>query len=288
MSAYDEAVRLLPPNMAAAVAKTIDDAEEFRLRIGFLPTAFTSGSEDPVCNEPVTREDIASVLEKATNASVHTVQPDMAKGFISCRLGIRIGVCGTGIVHGSDVSGLRDISSVSIRIPHEIIGCGGMAIEHICADNRANVLILSPPGAGKTTFARECIRRLAEGGTRVGVADERCELAAMFKGQPGFDIGRCTDVMSDMPKSSSAMMLLRSMNPQVIVMDEISTPNDCRAVLSAIGCGVRIIATAHAYSASELHMRPVYSQLLSSAAFTKAVSIKNINGVRSYSWEDLQ
>ena len=287
MNAYDEAVRLLPAKTAAALGKEPSFAEEFRLRTGCAPTALVGGTELPISDAAVTQDDIACVIEKATRASVHAVQHDMVKGFISCGFGLRLGVCGTGIISGGAVVGLRDFSSVSIRIPHEVHCCGGEAAKAL-RDSRDNTLIVSPPGGGKTTLLRELIRSMSVSGTRVAVADERGELAAVYRGAPQFDIGPMTDVMSDVPKSEAVMMLLRAMNPQVIAMDEISSPADCSAAASAIGCGVRVIASVHAESVNELKKRAVYRGLIESGAFTAAVIIENRGGERSYRWESLQ
>lgn len=287
INAYDEAVRLLPAKTAAALGKEFDCAEEFRLRTGYAPTALVGGGELPISDAAVTRDDIACVIEKATRASVHTVQQDMAKGFISCGFGLRLGVCGTGIISRGEVTGLRDISSVSIRIPHEVRSCGGEAAKML-RGSMDNTLIISPPGGGKTTLLRELIRSMSSSGTRVAVADERGELAAVYHGMPQFDIGPATDIMSDIPKAEAVMMLLRTMNPQVIVMDEISSPEDCSAAASAIGCGVRVIASAHAESASELKKRAVYRGLIEAGAFTAAIIIENRASARSYRWERLQ
>lgn len=287
MNAFDEAVRLLPPRLAAALGQTAENAEEFRLRTGFAPTALIYGTEVKLSEAMVTSADIECLIEKATNASIHTAQADMAKGFIPCRFGIRLGLCGTGIITDGKVAGLRDISSVAVRIPHEVRGCGGEVLDILRREKTANVLIISPPGGGKTTFLRECIRALSNAATRVAVADERGELAAMHRGAAQFDVGEHTDVLTDIPKAEAVIMLLRAMNPQVVVMDEISSPDDCAAVTTAIGCGVRVIATAHAGSVHELYKRPVYKNLLELKAFSNAVIISNNAGVRSYSWEAL-
>lgn len=265
-SAYDEAVRLLPSKTAAALGERFKAAEEFRLRAGRYPSALIGGREEVIADKAVTCDDIACVLEKATNASLHSVWQDMSRGFISCGFGLRIGVCGTGVISSGKLTGLRDISSVSIRIPKQTTECGGEILKKLCTA-KDNVLIISPPGGGKTTFLRECIRVISSSGVRVAVCDERSELAAVFRGVPQFDIGPVSDVMSDIPKSEAALMLLRSMNPQVIAMDEISSPEDCLAAASAVGCGVRVIATAHAASVSDLKRRNVYRLLLAQDVF---------------------
>lgn len=150
-SAYDEAVRLLPSKTAAALGERFKTAEEFRLRAGRYPCALIGGREEAIADRAVTRDDIACVLEKATNASLHAVWQDMSKGFISCGFGLRIGVCGTGVISGGKLTGLRDISSVSIRIPRQSTNCGGEVLKKLCAA-KDNVLIISPPGGGKRRF----------------------------------------------------------------------------------------------------------------------------------------
>ena len=288
MNTYEKALGLLPRRLLTECSDIpSSEAEEFRLRAGRRATLLIGGTETPISSVPVDTSDIDSVIERATNASVHTAQSSIAKGFINCSGGIRIGLCGTGIIDKDKVTGMRGISSLAIRIPHEIRGCGQAAIDKVKADTVGSVLILSPPGYGKTTFLRECIRQLSDSGKRVSIADERGELAAVHRGVPQFDLGKASDIMSDVPKAQAVMMLLRAMNPQIIAMDEISSPEDVEAAETASGCGVRLIATAHAADKSELYRRPVYRRLLELGVFKNTVVIENRCGRRSYSYEEL-
>lgn len=287
MNSYEEAVRLLPRKAAAALGGGFECAEEFRLRTGISAAALIEGRELPF-GEPLTTDDLASVVEQATHASVHAFSHEISRGFISCLGGVRLGLCGTAVMQGNRIIGLRDISSCAVRIPHEVFGCGGDALNEVLRRERDNVLIISPPGGGKTTFARECIRAVSGTGKRVGVCDERGELAAMYGGRPRFDIGGSADVISNAPKAEAALMLLRSMNPDVLVMDEISSPEDCGAVRISAGCGVRIIATAHAAAVSELRLRPVYRRLLSQGLFSLVVVIEKHGGEREYRTEEIR
>ena len=288
MNTYEKALGLLPRRLLTECSDIpSSEAEEFRLRAGRRATLLIGGTETPISSVPVDTSDIDSVIERATNASVHTAQSSIAKGFINCSGGIRIGLCGTGIIDKDKVTGMRGISSLAIRIPHEIRGCGQAAIDKVKADTVGSILILSPPGYGKTTFLRECIRQLSDSGKRVSVADERGELAAVHRGVPQFDLGKASDIMSDVPKAQAVMMLLRAMNPQIIAMDEISSPEDVEAAETASGCGVRLIATAHAADKSELYRRPVYRRLLELGVFKNTVVIENSCGRRSYSYEEL-
>ena len=288
MNTYEQALGLLPRRLLTECSDIpSSEAEEFRLRAGRRATLLIGGTETPISSVPVDTSDIDSVIERATNASVHTAQSSIAKGFINCSGGIRIGLCGTGIIDKDKVTGMRGISSLAIRIPHEIRGCGQAAIDKVKADTVGSVLILSPPGYGKTTFLRECIRQLSDSGKRVSVADERGELAAVHRGVPQFDLGKESDIMSGVPKAQAVMMLLRAMNPQIIAMDEVSSPEDVEAAETASGCGVRLIATAHAADKSELYRRPVYRRLLELGVFKNTVVIENRCGRRSYSYEEL-
>ena len=288
MNTYEKALGLLPRRLLTECSDIpSSEAEEFRLRAGRRATLLIGGTETPISSVPVDTSDIDSVIERATNASVHTAQSSIAKGFINCSGGIRIGLCGTGIIDKDKVTGMRGISSLAIRIPHEIRGCGQAAIDKVKADTVGSVLILSPPGYGKTTFLRECIRQLSDSGKRVSVADERGELAAVHRGVPQFDLGKESDIMSGVPKAQAVMMLLSAMNPQIIAMDEISSPEDVEAAETASGCGVRLIATAHAADKSELYRRPVYKRLLELGVFKNTVVIENRCGRRSYSYEEL-
>ena len=287
MNTYEKAIELLPQRLLTTQSRILaSEAEELRLRAGRRATALVKGVETPISDALVGSDDLNCVVERATSASVHTAQSSIAKGFINCSGGIRIGLCGTGVIDRGEVRGMRAISSLAIRIPHEIRGCGQAVIDRLAASS-GNVLILSPPGYGKTTFLRECIRQMSDAGQRVSVADERGELAAVYRGIPQFDLGKSSDVMSDVPKAQAVMMLLRAMNPQVIAMDEISSPEDIGAAETASGCGVRIIATAHAAGRSELQVRPIYQKLLEHGMFGSLIVIKSCCGVRSYSYEEI-
>ena len=151
---------------------------------------------------------------------------------------------------------------------------------------RQSTLLLSPPGGGKTTLLRDLIRAVSDGeggpALRVGVADERGELAAMYQGEPQFSIGRQTDVLDGCPKGPALLMLLRGMNPQVLAADEITAPEDAAALEMAANCGVSLLCTAHAGSLEELKARPLYRRLLDEGLFRRLVIIERAGRERRY------
>ena len=160
---------------------------------------------------------------------------------------------------------LVDVEAVRKRrfkvVVDAVNSVGGIVMPELLRRLDASTLILGPPGSGKTTLLRECVRSLSDGGSRVGLVDERGELAACRLGIPQMDVGAQTDVLTGCGKSEGIYLLLRAMNPQWIAVDEITAPEDIRAMEEASYCGVRFLATAHAFSPDELRRRPLYRRL---------------------------
>lgn len=263
--------------------------EEIRLRAGQAMTVLINGAEKPVATKhTVTVSDLESVLEHASGASVHSFESSIAKGYINVKGGIRLGLCGTAVMRSGTVSGIRNLSSLSLRIPKEIHGCAIGELDAMLKNGLTDILIASPPGSGKTTCLREFVRVLSYRGKRVSVADERGEIAAVSDGVAQFDVGNHTDIITDAPKAQAAMMLIRAMNPDVLAMDEISSKEDMQAVLEASGCGVKLLATAHAGSVNDLYSRKQYRNLMQTKIFKYCLFIENSKGVRSYQIEELK
>lgn len=282
--AIEEALKLLPAWIRDDIRESgmqMGQAEEIRLRCGRKPGMLIMGREySSLMGRDVSREDLEEILNRASAYSQHSVREQLRQGFLTAGGGIRIGVCGLGIGEGG-CEGLRDISSLNIRIPRHVRDVGRRAIKQL-SPFEGSVLIMSPPGGGKTTFLRELIRSAADSGRRVAVCDERGELAAARQGRCGFDLGRCCDVMTGVEKAEGMMMLLRAMNPQTIAVDEISRERDMEAIERAVGCGVAIFATLHASGIRHMKKRPAYARLLDMNIFEKAVVISVCGGEREY------
>ena len=258
-----------------------DAIEEIRLRRGRPPYILMNGREELLDKRKVQDRDLYRLLEVATGASMHTAAPMLAEGFLTYR-GLRIGVCGTAIVRDGIFSGFRTYTSAAIRIPTEHPGICDAVASRLLENGFQSTLILSPPGGGKTTALREIIRKLSQAGYRVGVADDRNELALMNEGYAQFDLGEHCDVITGAEKSRSATMLLRGMNPQVIAMDEISSERDMLAVEQLFGCGVSILASAHAAGPADLKSRGTYKQILDRHIFQYLVTITGTGSGRQY------
>lgn len=282
---------LFPLELAGALRNCRPDAqevvEEIRCRVEWPPLLLTQDGEYTAPCRAVRAGDLEYLLERASGASVHTVADELRQGFLHTVSGCRIGLCGSAYSKDGQVAGVRQISSVAVRIPHEAKGCADSILNALLEDGFQSTLLVSPPGFGKTTLLREIIRQLSEHGLRVSLADERGEVAAVYDRVPRFDLGPHTDVMTGGNKAACCMMLLRAMNPQVLAFDEITTPEDVAAMEIAAGCGVQILATAHALGPETLRQRTLYRRLLDDGIFRRAVRIQRHNGARQYEVEAL-
>ena len=283
MDGFAAAMRILPRRMRVSAERLSegerDGVEEFRVRLGFVPTYLSASGERTLKGlGAATEQEIAEILALSTNSSPYASAGSLRRGFVSAPGGVRVGVCGEGVVRDGVISTLRHISSLSIRVPREYIGCAAGLI----SPGSASTLIVSPPGGGKTTLLRDAVRLLSEGGCRVAVCDERGEIAGLCEGRAGFALGGRADVIAGAPKGEAAMMLLRTMNPEWLAMDEITEERDAEACLLAANCGVKLIATAHASDEEELRRREVYDKLFRKRIFPRLLVIERCGSVRRY------
>ncbi len=287
MDKWIAAAALLPEEYRTGLARMdCRNAEEIRLRKGQMPTLLYDGREIRFSERPCGERDLLCVLERASGASLHTVRETLKEGYLSFR-GLRIGVCGI-VASSQTVDSFQRFSSLAIRVPRECRGIGRHLLSRLRENRRKGTLILSPPGGGKTTLLRDLIRGLSDSGVRVGVADERNEISASDEFDAGFDLGSHTDVLNGMPRAEGAMLLLRTMNPELIAVDEITREDDVEAIGQLAGCGVGILASAHAQTPQQMLSRPLYRSLLEGAFFTDAICITGAGANRQYRWERIE
>ena len=290
MREFEQAAAVLPPELRqqalALPAQERERAEELRLRCGWPMAAVFPEGEISLGGRKIVTQDLELLLEIASRASVHAVLAQLREGYLTIEGGHRLGLCGTAVLENGQMRNLRSLSSVSIRIARQHPGAALPLLSGLMEGGRlCSTLIAAPPGMGKTTLLRDLVRCISDGdGTpplRVGLADERGEVAALYGGVPQLRVGRRTDVIEGCPKAQGAMLLLRAMNPQVLAMDEITAPEDVAALLTAAGCGAVLLATAHG-EGDELTRRPLYRTMLEERIFQRVVSIQRTEQGRSY------
>ena len=213
------------------------------------------------------REDLSFPINIASGYSPWAAA-SIAQGYITAAGGHRIGVCGQATLNGGNMCGISNVSSISIRAAKDFPG-----IARGTDNLDGSILLIGPPGSGKTTLLRDLIRTKAER-MLISVIDERAELFPTVQKQYCFEPGKRMDIMSGCTKQQGIEAVLRSMNPQMIAMDEITASEDCEALLHAGWCGVKLLATAHAGSKQDLFARSVYKPLLKKRLFDYLIILK--------------
>ena len=287
---YRDALYLLPEHLRRAAlccaGQMQEEAEELRLRMGRPLSLLAAGQEYPLSKESVCAQDLQAVLDRATEFSAYRCAESIRQGYITVRGGCRVGLCGTAVLQDGTIATLQDLSSLSIRIAREIPGAARDLYPQLWRETQfESALLVAPPGAGKTTLLRDLIRCLSDGDAmhpplRVAVVDERGEIAAVRGGCAQFDVGRHTDILSGAAKAEGILMLLRAMNPQIIAVDEITAPEDIRAMTLAANCGVNFLATVHGKDLQELRRRRICRELLETELFHQFVIMYHHNGER--------
>ncbi len=235
----------------------------------------------------VDQKEIVKTLELMSENSIYAYQDEIRSGYLTLRGGHRIGLSGKVVLQDGKIRNIKDFNGINIRIAKEVKGCANHIIKYIIKNNSDiyNTLIVGPPQCGKTTILRDLARMLSSGdaenefnGMKVGIVDERSEIAACCKGVPQSDVGYRTDVMDGCPKALGMEMLLRSMSPGIIITDEIGTHGDREAVLKVLNSGIKIIASAHGYNITELKMRDELLSLIKSSAFERYIVLSSRSG----------
>lgn len=265
---------ILPQKLRGAIQKELlPELQEIRLRVG-RPVSLVTGKGVQLLEITAAPEDLAFVINTASRYSPWNAVT-VGKGFLTAPGGHRIGICGDAVIDKGRVQGIRTPTSLCIRVAKEFPGIGQ------AVDLRDSVLIIGPPGSGKTTLLRDLIRRICrEKRGSVSVVDERGEIFPQIGGKNCFDPGNSADILTGCPKPEGIEMVLRSMGPEWIAVDEITAAGDCDALIQAGWCGVKLLATVHASGIDDLTQRPIYRPLLQTKLFRQGIILRRDKSMR--------
>ncbi len=281
-AAFDGAIAVLPEKIRRVLLDTEagvkDIVREVRLRAD-RPIQLYAGGKDFFVGvnavlkhrgKILSRDEIAECFSAVCGYSVHTHQQEISEGYVTVRGGHRVGICGSAVRGAEGVFGMRDITSLNIRVAREIKGSADELISVACKDGLCGIMIAGAAGCGKTTVVRDMARQLASARlgryVKVTVVDERREIAA-----EGYDLGITCDVLSGFNKCEGITMAVRTLSPEVIICDEIGGRGEAEVLTAAVNNGASVIATAHAGSIQELYAREHIRALLGTGAFKKIV-----------------
>lgn len=247
--------------------------QEIRLRTGQPVLLHTEGRElflredgslvqDSAQAYRVEGRELAHIMEHICHYSPYAFEEEIRQGFLTVAGGHRVGVAGQAVLEkDGSVRTIKNISFLNIRIAHQIKGAADGVLPALYGKSGLkNTLIISPPGCGKTTLLRDLIRQVSDGnrfgkGMTVGVVDERSELAGSFLGVPQNDMGIRTDVLDACPKAVGMFLLLRSMAPEVLAIDELGNVEELAELERASACGCKVLATSHGSCVEEVARR---------------------------------
>ena len=274
-------LEFLPDNIKAALRHlNLNRLYEIRLRAGKPVTINYEGKyrylsacgvTDKVSSAmTVSLTEIGDTVFSAGKFSVYSVEEQIKRGFVTAECGERVGLAGQYVFEKGKALSVRDFTSLCIRVPHEIEGCGDKIYEICLKDKVRSILVLSPPGIGKTTILRDLSRSLSRDTRKnILICDERGEISAG-------NTGDTSDVLLFADKATTFEAGIRAMRPDIMITDELS-PADCSAVERAIFGGVKVIASAHFAEIADV--KPPFAGMFERYVLLQTEEIGRIKGI---------
>lgn len=282
----EEILRLFPKNQQTMLTRKIagrwNELEEIRYRL-YRPIEFVFQNSVEWLEEFLPdRHTGAHLLNQLSEYSLYRMENELREGYITISGGHRVGIAGRVNTKEGVVKAIQYIASFNIRIAKERIGAAETMMPHLYQKEFLNTLIIGPPQSGKTTLIRDLARSIGTGWQaqrprKVGIIDERSEIAAAKDGIPQHDIGLRSDVMDACPKAEGMMMMIRSMSPEVLVIDEIGNTKDLNALVEAIYSGVHIVCSIHGYSIADIKKRPMMQTVFDLGMFERFIVLGHYN-----------
>ncbi|WP_453997594.1 stage III sporulation protein AA [Bacillus nitroreducens] len=283
-----EIIEVLPKSIASLLVKytpeRTENMEEIRIRVS-RPLETIENGRPIYHNYHVTGEDAIQLLNKLGQYSIYTLEEELKRGYVTIQGGHRVGLAGKVITENGRVKAIRDVTSFNIRIAKQKIGVATPLAPYLFDSYWKNTIIIGPPQTGKTTLLRDLARMISSGietrqipAMKVGIVDERSEIAGCVKGVPQATLGPRVDVLDACPKAEGMMMMIRSMSPDVLIVDEIGREEDSQAIMEAVNAGVSLIVTAHGHQVSDLMKRPSLEKVIKAGVIERYVELSRTKG----------
>lgn len=282
----DTVLTMLPARLSEQLKQLsphqLNAMEEIRIRID-RPIEVSIKGTPQFLPYIVRNEDAVHLLNKISQFSIYTLEEELKRGYVTIQGGHRVGLAGKVILENGVVKAIRDVSSFNFRIAREKLGIAEKLTPYLYEDSWLHTMIIGPPQTGKTTLLRDFARIISGGDTRfvplkVGIVDERSEIAGSVGGVPQLTFGPRVDVLDACPKAEGMMMMIRSMSPDILVVDEIGRKEDCEAIMEAVHAGIKLFMTTHGNSLEEVRNRPILRPLIDLGIFQRFVILNRSNG----------
>lgn len=299
----DEFLKIFPVGIRKILSRMktgFCEIQEIRLRVNSPLIVYKQGREYFVSEwglllrtekeaYRVSKSELMETMEYLSSYSMYAFEEELRQGFLTIQGGHRVGIAGKIVMDGDQIRNIQYISFLNIRISHQIRGCADRVLSYLVkGEEICHTLIISPPCCGKTTLLRDLVRQISNGnryctGRNVGVVDERSEIGGSYLGVPQNDLGIRTDLLDCCPKALGMMMLVRSMSPEVIAVDEIGDSGDIKAIETVLNCGCKLIATVHGSSIEDIRQKPLLQRLVKEEVFERYIILDNreeLGGIR--------
>ncbi|MBN8190909.1 stage III sporulation protein AA [Bacillus sp. NTK074B] len=279
-----EVLALLPSTISEKVLTLpqdlIDRIEEIRIRTNRV-LEVTARGKPYFLSYIVTEDDSEQLINKLSHHSFYTLEEELKRGYITIEGGHRVGLAGKVILEGGLVKGIRCLSSFNIRIAREKIGISQSVFPYVYDEGWKHTMLIGSPQTGKTTLLRDLARMISTGipekkipPYKVGIVDERSEIAGCVNGIPQLLFGPRVDVLDACPKAEGMMMLIRSMSPDVLIVDEIGRKEDGQSIQEAVNAGITLIMTTHGATLQEVRKRPVIKDIVGLQTIERFVELR--------------